>query len=173
MQLTVEMLASMLAQHRGATPVTLVARTVPPMRKTGNPLAGDVVKVSRVNAIIGFLYENSVNNQRLREQGEDAPLFESHPRKWGRRVLPSPLVEHTDKKGNFIRYLEVKVQKSLGYEYRSISTGTPIPDAEVECYLPKKVEGARQEVENPVILRDYDLRNILEIRMLGADYEII
>ncbi len=51
MQLTVDMLASMLAEHRGATPVTLVARTVPPMRKTGNPLAGDVIKISRVNAL--------------------------------------------------------------------------------------------------------------------------
>lgn len=167
-RVTTEELRSLLLSARGASPVTIVAETIPAMRKTGNPLVGRTVKVSRVNGMIGFLYANAVNNQRMREQGEDAPLFESYPRKWGARIEGTPLVRHVGKSGVEEFYLELKVERSLGHEYRV--DGCPVSDETVECWLPKRTEGARQEVERAVVLRDYNLRSIRSIRIGGEEY---
>lgn len=168
--ITREELRSLLLGHRGAAPVTIVAETVPAMRKTGNPLVGRVTKVSRVNGMIGFIYANSVNNQRRREQEEDAVLFQAFPRKWGERLTGTPVVRHVGKTGVPEFYLELKVERSLGHEYRV--DGLPVDAETVECWLPKRTEGARQEVERPVILRDYALRSIRKITLRGVEYDV-
>lgn len=167
--ITTEELRSLLLNSRGCSPVTIIAETVPAMRKTGNPLVGRVTKVSRVNGMIGFAYANSVNNQRLRES-DDAALFEALPRKWGERIAGTPVVRHVGKTGVPEFYLELKVERSLGHEYRV--DGMPVPDETVECWLPKRVEGARQEVAKPVILRDYALRSIRKITLGGVEYDV-
>lgn len=168
--ITTEELRSLLLNSRGCAPVTIVAETVPAMRKTGNPLIGRTVKVSRVNGMIGFLYANAVNNQRMREQGDDAALFQAFPRKWGERIAGTPVVRHVGKTGVAEYYLELKVERSLGHEYRV--DGLTVPDETVECWLPTRTEGARQEVERPVILRDYALRSIRKITIGGVEYDV-
>ena len=74
---------------RGAKFTTIVAETDPRMRKTGNPYVG-ATKISRVNGVVNWIYQNAVNNQRCREnqpldQGE-VEHFEPEPRKWGTRL---------------------------------------------------------------------------------------
>ena len=52
-------------------------------------------KHAKVNGMINWTYENSVNNQRAREhEGDIADLehFEALPRKWGVRVKGTPFV---------------------------------------------------------------------------------
>lgn len=161
--------------RKGAFFVTIVAETDPRLLKTGNPYAG-ATKVSRVNGLLNWIYENAVNNQRSRENqpldnNGEVEHFTALPRKWGSRVkrndgTVTPLVEHKGK-----QYLELKVQQSLGYEYRD-ANGNVIDPANVEPFLPKRKEGARQEVDNPVILRDYSIENIQQITLDGIVYEI-
>src|ERR1035437_1522818 len=111
----------MLRNHVGSTMVTITARTPQkgkmyaknPFRETGV----EVIKVSRVNACMNFIYEKSVNRQRNREELEAD--FVAMPRKWGTRVFNgahiTPLIEH---KGE-IHSVELKIEKSLGYHYEN------------------------------------------------------
>jgi len=146
-----------LEETKGAKPVTIVAKTFPKVRKTNNPHP-NIVKVSRVNGMVNFIYENAVNNQRKRE-GE-TPDFEAAPRQWGQRIEGTPLVKHNDK-----TYLEFKVERSLDYHYED--NGIMVPEDEVAPFLPKRSESSRQNVEKEVILRDYAIENIVSVRMNG------
>lgn len=167
--ITVEQLKEMLKARKGATIVTIVAETEPDLRKTGNPYIG-CKKISRVNGVINWIYENAVNRQREREGqpvNADGYIehFESLPRKWGQRIHGTPFVEHKDN-----TYLELKVERSLGHEYRH--NGETLTDEQVAPFLPKKKEGERQKVDKPVILRDYNLTNIVQISVGGEVYDI-
>lgn len=159
---------------RGCRPVSFVAETIPEL-KSGNPFGGTqrthrLRKMSRVSGMIGFSYENAVNNQRGREETPIDPItgevvsFVAEPRKWGVRRAGTPFVDH---KGS--TYLEVKVERSLHCEYR-LDDGTPVDAAIVAAWLPEKKEGARQMVEKPVILRDYTLANLREVTINGQTY---
>ena len=158
----------------GAKFTTIVSETDPRLKKTDNPYYG-AKKIARVNGCINWIYQNAVNNQRYRENqptDEDGNIehFTAEPRKWGVRIKRTdgsvtPLVEH---KGQY--YLELKVQRSLGYEYR---LGDDVIDQTlIEPFLPRKTEGARQKVSRPVILRDYSISSIRQITLDGIVYEI-
>jgi len=160
-------LREVLENTLGSTPITFVARTVVRMRKTGNPYMG-ATKVARVNGFINWSYERSVNRQRGREGVEEE--FKALVRKWGERQRDNknrllPFVLHKDK-----TYVEVKVQKSLGYEYEF--EGKPVAKDEINKFLPKRKEGARQEVERAVVLRDYALDSIQSVTVDGNTYEV-
>lgn len=182
---------SMLFNVRGAKPVTIVTRTEPTL--TGGkkcPLAG-LVKVSTVNGMINFNYENAVNRQRSREGNNE--VFESASRKWGKRLYETPenetrrnprhlpfvaknwkeetiSVEEFNEIPNDELYLEMKVENSGDYIY--MLNGVEIPKEQVAPYLPKKKEGERQEVEKTVILRDYKIENVEQITIDGESYKI-
>lgn len=155
-------LETLLRNVRGSTAVSLIARTDPRMRKGKkpdlNPWFGLVAKVSHVNGLIGFKYQNSVNNQRAREgHGEE---FEALPRTWGERIAGTPLVKHND-----TFYLEIKCEKSIRSEFRHVDTNEKIDRETLQPWLPKRRESQRQQVEREIILRDYKLTSIVELRM--------
>ena len=145
---------------KGACIVTIHTETEPAMRKTDNPYIG-VVKHSAVNGIINWIYERSVNRQRFRE---GLPTdFTPFPRKWGKRIVGTPLVEH---KGQ--HYLEMKVQKA---QARYFLGTREVTSEEIRPYL-RPASPSRQGVENEVILRDYALENIKAIVYGGEATEI-
>lgn len=159
-------------------PCSFVAVTEPKQvkkhRETGEPNPfTNLTKRSRVSAFIGFNYQNSVNNQRLREgtptdQDDVVEFFEPAPRAWGHHVGESPMIEHNT---NGRRYMQVKVQRSLGHEYRD---GDQLIEPEtVQPFLTKTGKSRRQQVENEVIVRDYGLDTIQQITVGGETYEII
>ena len=160
--ITRKQLCDMFAKRRGATFITILARTEPNMRKTANPFYGKVYKISRVNGIAWFIYSNSVNNQREREGRRTD--FEAEPRKWGIRLEGTSLVEH---KGN--TYLELKVERSLGHTY-VWNDGTPLTDEEVidlKTYLFESYRPKTQETDKEIILRDYNINNIITVAIDG------
>jgi hypothetical protein len=156
-------LVELLKSQKGAKPVTICAQTIPNMRKKDNPYK-DVIKISRVNGIIGCVYTNAVNRQRIREDSD--PDFEAEPRKWGQRIIGTPLVEH---KGKY--YLELKVEKSLGHEYELYNER--IPFEKIKEFLRLPPDMPKQGLDKEVILRDYDLANITSITINDQYYEII
>lgn len=141
-----------------------------------NPYRGKVHKVAHVNGVINWRYANAVNNQRMREgQPTDdegnVEHFEALPRKWGQRISRddgtiTPLVEH---KGR--HYLELKVERSLGHEYRD-GEGNVYDDETINPWLRKRSKSARQMTDKEIILRDYALDSINEIRMDGEVYQV-
>jgi hypothetical protein len=173
-QINVKELAEVLESLRGATFTTIMARTKPDFVGGKKSPVANVYKIAGVNGVINWSYGNAVNNERTRENkplnhSGNVEFFTPEPRKWGVRLTDGrgrllPTVEH---KGN--KYLELKVQKSLSYGYFD-QDGNKVDNEVVAPYLRQKVEGRRQEVDRPVILRDYKLENIKAIRLFGEIY---
>lgn len=155
-QLTTNELISVLLNVKGSNFVSIESETEPKLKK-GNPFNG-LVKISRINGIINFLYQNSVNNQRLREGKENN--FEPLPRKWGQKIQGTPLIVNKDQ-----YYLELKVEKSDS-EY--IMNGKPVDYESIKPYTYSSK--SRQDLDKEVILRDYNLSSIRKISLQGETY---
>lgn len=154
-------LTEILLRVKGATVVSLVTETDPVLVKPkSNPLSGRLKKESYVNGMIGWNYQNSVNNQLARE-GQEAD-FVAHPRKWGERIKGTPLVRHNGKV-----YLELKVEKVFNTRY--LLDGVEVSRESIAKYLPahKPDDSGRQGTDKAVILRDYNLDNVKQLRIGG------
>jgi len=151
--------------------------TVPEMRKTNNPFYGKVVKVQDLSASVGsWNYQRAVNNRRQKEwqkallSDETTPQpaeFVSEARKWGTRVPNTPFVEH---KGQL--YVELSVHKCLRQVYLD-DQGNPVSKELLEPYLQKSQDGGRQDLDNPVILRDVKVCNIVSVTYGGDTVEVV
>lgn len=156
-------LETVLRNVRGATFCSIVALTKCDVR-SGSPLTGrDVRKLSRRNCVIGFGYESVVNRQREREE-KDAD-FVAASRRWGARIAGTPLVAHNGK-----LYLEAKVERVCEYRYH---VDGRIESTEiVEPNLRDGGRADRQELDRPVVLRDFGLESIVTLALNGALYEV-
>lgn len=136
------------------------------MNKTGNPFYGmGIRKLSTLNGLIGFDYQNSVNNQADREGLEHR---EAKPRKWGILTDDRLFVIH---KGKW--YLQMKVQSATNVRYQ-YPDGNPIDVEVLEGFLKEKTKSSTQEgIEKEVIVRDITMSNITAMRFKGAEYAII
>ena len=133
--------------RKGAFFVTIVAETDPRLLKTDNPYVG-TTKISRVNGLLNWIYENAVNNQRFRENqpldnNGEVEQFTALPRKWGVRVkredgTVTPLVEHKEK-----QYLELKVQQALATNIDSTAKPSNRKRSSRSCPSVRKVLGRK------------------------------
>lgn len=156
-------LANRLAEVKGATPITILAKTTPSMKMMANPFKSNVFKLARVNGLINWNYENSVNNQRAREEKE--PDFESAPRQWG-----SLIKMFVEKDGHL--YLQIKVQNVLSTSYMD-RYGKTLSDKDLEIldkFLKIPPPSNTQDLDKEVICRDYALENILEAKFNNNVY---
>jgi len=165
-------LCELLAISKGAQFATITALTVPSMNKTDNPWIGRVEKEAEVNGVINWDYERCVNRQRIRE-GID-PDFEALERSWGQRIRELPFTVNAKTK---LLYLELKVERSIGYTYFVLDAKKkrrPATEAEhdsINSWIRQPGPG-RQGVDNPVLLRDYRFDHILSIRVGGTLHKI-
>ena len=169
MKVSTTVMSQILREQRGAKPVTIIAETEQKVKQgtknSPSPFRGKrVVKRSRVNGMIGCIYENSVNNQREREGSEKT--FQVKPRVWGKRIPSTPIVEYRGKD-----YLEIKIENVLSTEY--LVDGKVTPQEELRDYLPSKRSNANQELEKEVLLCCYTLDNVKEITLDKAKIEIV
>ncbi len=158
---TVEKLRAILADIKGAKPISFVAMTEVDLLKTDNPF-GKVFKVSRVSAFTGTNYENAVN-RALVKAGEQ-PTFEAEKRRWGQR-LSSALVEH---KGSF--YLPAQILKARSSMYLTRDRRgrlVPVDKKLIEPYMP-----AKKESPVPITYRDYALSSIVSFNGEGQRLSI-
>ena len=123
-----------------------------------------ILKRSRVNGVLGYNYENSVNNQRERE-GKDSD-FQQEERRWGVR-LDRVWVSH---KGEL--YFTVKVERSLEEPRYFTESGVELSRDEVKPYLPKKSKSSRQGTDKEIIHREYKLSSLRGITMNRQTFEI-
>jgi len=189
--LTRTKLECLLFKTHGCQFLGMTAITVPKMPKSKggkkNPHHGHLIKISRVNGVIGWRYSSAVKRQLEREGKPDA--FRAFPRVWGQRVNDTPLVVHINEDGCHF-YLEVKLQQR-DWGYFDTRTGQRIDDATVRPWLSKEppdIKGlaaedaatfpkfydiaaaTRQGTNAPVILRDYRIDHIAELRIGGEEY---
>jgi len=171
---TEKQLKEVLKGIKGARAITIVAHTDARCRKTGNPFAMPITKRSHVNGMINWIYANSVNNQRCREDqpiGADGEVehFEAQPRRWGVRLKGLPFVEHEVTKA---LYLELKVQRSVDTPQYFDANGKALTAEQVAPFLPKRRKSNTQKVDRDIILRDYGLDKIEAVTVNGEDYVV-
>lgn len=158
-------LVDLLKEVKGPTPATIIATSVLKMKKTDNPYYNDVMKTQESNLFINFNYANSVN-KRLVKEGKEAD-FVPKERRWGKRISGTPLVEH---KENF--YLEVgfltKNKPKVSYTYKN----EEIDKTKFEEFLSASSKTSRQGLEAEVVMRDFKIESIDEIRFGGKIYKI-
>lgn len=159
--ITTAQMINMIRDQKGCTFATIRTNTDPKARKAC-PVA-NLRKISHLNVMIGFNYENAVNNQRTREQAEAD--FVSQPRKWGKRV-DLKTVEHNGKV-----YLTTATLNHYETSYQDIQ-GNPVAKETVEPFMPVKKPSATQGTEKEIIYRDFDANNITEITMNGETFTV-
>lgn len=162
---------------KGSTFATITTFTTPSnLRKTDNPFYDkdtkfmDVVKAVTYQVIINFNYENSVNNQRGRENNTLKQPFEAKERSWGTRVPGTNcLIQHNNK-----FYLETKLQKAFDEAlWLRKSTAEIIDPSEITPFVPEKRSNAEhQGVDNEIIIMSPALESIREIKVGGHHYLI-
>ena len=143
--------------------ITIVADTVPTMRKTNNPYFGYIVKRSVTQSTASPDFKTVLANKIKKD---DLPEREVKERKWGKRLQNTPFVVHVKKGESEVKlYLEMYVINSLGYVYFDTRTGEIVPKSVVNAFLP-----TRQKSE--VIWRDYGIGGIVELRADGKQYVV-
>lgn len=145
-------------------PIGMTTVTVPAMRKKNNPYFGHVAKISRVNGWINWRYAKSVNRQRVRERKRAD--FQALVRAWGMRVEKTPLIKHGD-----ALYLDVKVQQRHVI-YIDTRSATEIPWPLIKPFVRPPQKARRQNLDRDVILRDFKVTNIAELRIAGEVWRV-
>lgn len=149
-------------------PISIVALTEPEMRKTGNPYAGQIRKLSKVSGFVAG-YENMVNNQLAREGSQLS--FTAKPRKWGTRVSLA-LVEHV-KDGETRHYVSLVPKHSKPFWLVVTALGlAPIAKAAFEAFIPPHREPTNQGTDKAIEPRDYNLANVSSFTAGGQRYRI-
>jgi hypothetical protein len=130
----------------------------------GSGFSGRITKSARIQVVLNPNYTNSVNAQRGRETevGEYMEEFVAHPRSWGTRIEGTSFVEHKGK-----RYLEVQVLRSFEASY--CIDGQPVPKDVAEALLHPHKGSGRQGTDKAVILRDYNVENIVRVEWTCPD----
>lgn len=170
-----ELVMIMLAQKL-CTFVGFKAETEPTMNKKNNPFYGKVGKVSFVSSVVGYVYENVINNRRKKETKElelACEQFKSAGLKWGSFVDNSKcVIAHNDR--HYIQNIVLKTRKPV-YVWKETGKKLSVNEvAELKIFFPKKKEGGRQglSAEKTAIIRTYCLDNIKRLNMNGTKFVV-
>jgi hypothetical protein len=172
--ITITEFIRLVLSRKGTTIVSFTSFTDPKV-KAACPFKG-VRKASRVNGIIGYNYENSVNLQRERE-GAEAD-FVAEKRSWGTRIViegkPTPFVQHVPKGETEVKtYLTVKVERTLESPKYFDQDGNEINHEVIAPYLPPKRNSPGQGLDKEIIHREYALDSLETLTVAGTVYELI
>lgn len=150
---------TMLRAIREKTLAVIISVTEPDMRKRSdegveNPFLGRLAKVSVAEVILNHNYRAAVNERRIAE-GKDADFIPA-PRKWGRHVEGTPLIEH-----NGQLYLEYQGSRVFDVAYRL--DGQVVQESAFEPWLKKRSENKSQGLDAPIEVRTVKLDNLLAV----------
>lgn len=133
---------------------------------------GRITKRSKMLGVVGTHWQTIVNNW-LNKQGENNTIA-LQDRKWGKRLLGQPLVEHFTKEGERRVYLEffpVRVLDSVYYCDNSPANSQQIE--EFTPFLKERKKGSVVELTDGThisiksVCRDYRLDHIEQLSLLG------
>lgn len=152
----------------GAQPASVQYVTSPKINKDGKEKFGDVTKIAAVGCMIGYNYENSVNNQRERE--DELKNFMSQPLWKGKgKRLSTALSMHIEKSCFYMSYKSQQTFRSFHFD----SALNFIPLALLKPFFPKSNPAKYQGVNKPVYHREIKIDNIRKLKFRKMTYEIV
>jgi len=151
----------------GAQPVSIQYITEPKLTKEGKIRFGEVTKIANVGGMVGYVYENSVNNQLERENKERD--FVSQPLWNGKgKRLSTALSTHIEKGTFYLTYKAQKTFKSFHFD----SVLNLIPNALIKQYFPASDPAKYQGTETAVYHREISIDNVKRFKFKHTTYEI-
>ena len=167
-EITISELKTMLLNWKyGAQPVSIQYVTTPKLTKDGKQKFGHVTKIANIGAMIGYSYENSVNNQREREN--EIRDFLSQPLWKGKgKRLSTALSTHVEKGSFYLTYKKQQTFKSFHLD----AVLNFIPLAILKPYFTPYTPPKNQGVEKPVYHREISLENVRKLKLRGTTYVI-
>jgi len=169
---------------KGTNFVQVLTKTTPNMNKTDNPFYQKsdktflVHKISDTNCQIGWWYDNAVNNRRQKE-GNTA-VFEQKARTWGQHMVnpinykvSKIMIDHKNKQGQYKQYAQLRTLDVKATEYRYNLTNNPLDGQALSLlnnFLVKRQKTKTQNLEQDIIVSDYNLDNILQITINKVKY---
>lgn len=167
-EITVSELREMLLNwNHGAQPASIQYITSPSLTKDGKEKFGNVTKIANIGAMVGYKYENSVNNQREREN--ELRDFMAQPLWKGKgRRLSTALSEHMEKGTSYLTYKKQQTFKAFHLD----SVLNFIPLAILRPYFKPYTPPKNQGVKKPVHHREILLENVRKLKFKGTTYVI-
>lgn len=163
-----ELIIMLLNWNFGAQPASVQYETKPKLNKEGKLKFGDVTKLANVGVMLGYNYQNSVNNQRERENEIKDFMAQKLWKGAGSRLSPC-LAKHKDK-GTF--YMSYKAQQTFrAFHFDNVLNFIPV--ALLKPYFPVNNSAKYQGVEKAVYHREINIDNIRKLKFRKTTYEII
>lgn len=135
----------------------------------GKKKFGKVKKVANIGCMIGYVYPNSVNNQREREGLLRDFLAEKLWKGAGERISTALSTHKT--KGTF--YLTLKKQRTFRSFYFD-GNGNQLTIEQLKPYFPVSDNNSgRQGVKTPVRHREIMLENVQKIKFKKTTHELV
>ena len=169
-KITKQQLIEMLANWSfGAQPVSIQYVTEPKLTKEGKNRFGSVTKIANVGGMVGYSYENSVNNAREREELERNFLAQQLWGGKGKRISLA-LSKHIEKGTFYMTYKAQQTFKSFHFD----SVLNFIPYAILKPFLTgSKPTNQGVSEENVVHHREISIDNIRKFKVKKVTYVVV
>ncbi|MFW6008628.1 MAG: hypothetical protein ACOCP8_05110 [archaeon] len=128
---------------------------------------------------------NELSEKELKEKAkEETQKFEQKERKWGQHAFNPHtnkssriIIEHTNKKGDYNRYFQIRVLQTKEPVYMYKDNKKVLSENELnelKQFFPKRRRNKRQGLneENEIIIRDYKIENITHIKLNKNEYMV-
>lgn len=153
-----DLVKKIAAETKGTTIVSMKTETVADLKKRNNPYYGRVMKTQTKWGIMGFDYQNSINNLAAKE-GVD-PL-KAKKRHWGNVIHNGLFVEN---KGKIYLRLKQEGEKDVKY----FLDGMQIDESVIAEWLKTPTKSSTQSnLKGEVKVRNIEVGNIKEIKFKG------
>jgi hypothetical protein len=163
-----EMIDLLAKWNHGAQPASAQYVTEPKLTPEGKAKFGTITRIANVGIMIGYVYENSVNNQLEREQKERdfvaQPLWNGK----GKRISTA-LSKHIEK-GTF--YLTYKAQQTFRALHLDSNLNI-IPNRIAEAYFQKSDPAKYQGTEKAVYHRELSIENLRRLKFKKTTYVVV
>jgi hypothetical protein len=155
--------------NKGAQPVSIQYVTEPKLTKEGKALFGTVTKIANVGGMIGYNYENSVNNQLERENKEREFMAQPLWKGKGKR-LSAALSTHIENGTFYLTYKAQQTFRSLHFD----SALNFIPYLVLKPFFPSSLptnQGVNEGSE--IHHREIKIENVRKVKIQKTTFELV
>jgi hypothetical protein len=164
-----QLIEMLLTWSWGAQPASIQYVTEPKLTKEGKNMFGNVTKIANVGGMIGYSYENSVNNAREKEEMERNFMAQQLWNGKGKR-LSLALSTHIEKGTFYMTYKAQQTFKSFHFD----SALNFIPYAILKPFFPEsKPKNQGVSEENQVHHREISIDNIKRFKVRKVTYVVV
>lgn len=150
----------------GAQPASIAYVTNPKLNAEGTKKFGQITKIALVGGMIGYSYENAVNNQLEREEKERDFLSQSLWNGKGKR-LNLALSTHTEKNTYYLTYKQQQTFKAYYFD----SALSLIAYNMIKTFFPDN-KPKNQGTETAIYHREISIDNIRKLKFKKMTYII-